>query len=176
MLLDEATAHAMIICMDVNHYPLSRQLGLVLKNAGMKLVAAESCTGGGFSQVVTRVAGSSAWFDRGFVTYSNESKAELLGVNPDTIKKYGAVSKEVAHEMAVGALKHSRADIAVSITGIAGPGGGTPEKPVGTVWIGVARKNSSCECRKVFFESGRKHVRNCAIAYALRWLMDEVTK
>ncbi|AAO90570.1 CinA family protein [Coxiella burnetii] len=158
--------------MDVNHYPLSRQLGLALKAKGLKLSAAESCTGGGFSRVITRVPGSSAWFDCSFVTYSNISKVELLGVDPQLIEKDGAVSESVAREMALGALKRSHADIAVSITGIAGPSGGTPEKPVGTVWIGIAKKGRNAVCRKTFFESGRKNVRNCAIAYALKWLIE----
>ncbi|WP_423063853.1 CinA family protein [Candidiatus Paracoxiella cheracis] len=162
--------------MDVNNYPLSRRLGLALKDAGMKLALAESCTGGGMARVITRVPGSSAWFDRGFVTYSNESKIEMLGVDPKNLEQYGAVSEQVAREMALGALKHSHADITASITGVAGPGGGTPEKPVGTVWIGVALKNGQVECRKVFFESGRKHVRVCAIAFALNWLYEEVKK
>jgi len=161
---------------DVNNYPLSRRVGLALKDAGMKLVLAESCTGGGMARVITRVPGSSAWFDRGFVTYSNESKIEMLGVNPEVLEQHGAVSEQVAREMALGALKHSNADISASITGIAGPGGGTPEKPVGTVWIGVALKGGHVECRKTFFASGRKHVRVCAIAYALNWLYEEVEK
>lgn len=162
--------------MDVNNYPLSRRLGLALKNAGIKLVLAESCTGGGMARVITRVPGSSAWFDRGFVTYSNDAKVEMLGVNPESIATHGAVSEHVAREMALGALKHSHAEISASITGVAGPGGGTLEKPVGTVWIGIALKNGHVECRKTFFESGRKHVRVCAIAYALNWLYEETEK
>lgn len=162
--------------MDVNNYPLSRRLGMALKNAGMTLALAESCTGGGMARVITRVPGSSAWFDCGFVTYSNESKIEMLGVNSESLKKYGAVSKQVAHEMALGALKHSHADISASITGVTGPGGGTLEKPVGTVWIGIAIKNGPVECRRTFFESGRKHVRVCAIAYTLNWLYEKVEK
>ena len=160
--------------MDINNYPLSRRLGLALKNAGMKLAVAESCTGGGLSRIITRVPGCSAWFDRGFVTYSNESKIEMLRVSPDSLQQYGAVSEQIAREMALGVLAHSHADISASITGIAGPSGGTPEKPVGTVWIGVALKGGNVECRKVFFESGRQHVRVCAIAYTLNWLYETV--
>lgn len=126
--------------MDVNSYPLSRQLGLILKEKGMKLAVTESCTGGGFCRVITRVPGSSSWFERGFITYSDSAKEELLEIDPQLIKREGAVSETVAREMAVGALKRSHADIALSITGIAGPSGGIPDKPVGTVWFGIAKK------------------------------------
>ena len=160
--------------MDVNNYPLSRQLGMALKAKGLKLAVAESCTGGGFCRVITRVPGSSAWFDRGFFTYSNASKEEMLGVDPKLIEQYGAVSEPVAREMALGALKNSQADVTVSITGTAGPSGGTLEKPVGTVWFGFAQKNNKCQTHKAFFESGRKHVRLCAISYALKWLLKTV--
>ncbi len=156
--------------MDVNHYPLTRELGMLLKKRGLKLAAAESCTGGAFARVITRVAGASAYFNCSLVTYSNQSKMDLLGVSANSLEKHGAVSGEVAEEMALGALKRGHADIAVSFTGVAGPDGGTPEKPVGTVWICVAQKNGKSECRKVFFESGRQNIRNCAVTYALKWL------
>lgn len=160
--------------MDINYYPLSRELGKKLKQAGMRLAVAESCTAGDLSRMITRVPGSAAWFECGFITYSNESKTSMLGVDRKLIKEHGAVSKEVAVEMAIGALNHSIADFSASITGIAGPDGGTPEKPVGTVWIAVALKNGHCEARKTLFESGRKHVRMCAATYALNWLIKEV--
>ncbi len=112
---------------------LAVELGEALKTRNLKLALAESCTGGMVAQMVTSVTGSSAWFDRGFVTYSNEAKMEMLGVSPQTLEKFGAVSEEIAVEMALGALKHSQAHIAGSITGIAGPDGGSKEKPVGTV-------------------------------------------
>lgn len=105
---------------------------------GMTLVTAESCTGGGVAQAVTRISGSSAWFDRGFVTYSNESKEEMLGVSPETLEQHGAVSEPTVREMADGALQYSRAQVALSVSGIAGPTGGTPEKPVGMVWFAWA--------------------------------------
>lgn len=162
--------------MDVNCYPLSRCLGEKLEAAGMMIAVAESCTGGDLSRVITRVPGSAAWFDRGFITYTNESKTEMLGVDAKLIKEHGAVSGEVAKAMATGVLDHSHADISAGITGIAGPSGGTPEKPVGTVWIAVALKNGHCEARRTLFESGRKHVRMSAVAYTLNWLCEEIEK
>src|SRR5690554_6953072 len=111
---------------------LAERVGRALMRAGATLVTAESCTGGWVAQAVTAIAGSSAWFDRGFVTYSNAAKSEMLGVPEALIRDHGAVSEPVARAMAEGALAHSRARAAVAITGIAGPGGGTPEKPVGT--------------------------------------------
>ncbi|MGQ0442339.1 MAG: CinA family protein [Methylophilaceae bacterium] len=119
---------------------LATKLGVVLKKRGLTLALAESCTGGMIATAITSVAGSSAWFDRGFVTYSNASKIEMLGVSANTLETYGAVSTQTALEMANGTLNNSHAQIACSITGIAGPDGGTPEKPVGTVcfaWIGT---------------------------------------
>ncbi len=117
---------------------LVKQVGKSLKSRGMLLATAESCTGGGIAQAVTRVSGSSAWFDRGFVTYSNISKEEMLGVSPETLEIYGAVSEATVREMADGALQYSRAQVALAVSGIAGPTGGTPEKPVGTVWFAWA--------------------------------------
>lgn len=104
----------------------------------MTLVTAESCTGGGVAQAVTRISGSSGWFDRGFVTYSNESKEEMLGVSPETLEQHGAVSEATVREMVAGAFEYSRASVALSVSGIAGPTGGTPEKPVGMVWFAWA--------------------------------------
>lgn len=114
---------------------LAKQVGVALKAHGMMLATAESCTGGGIAQAVTRISGSSAWFDRGFVTYSNAAKEEMLGVSPETIARHGAVSEATVREMAAGALQYSRAQVSVSVSGIAGPTGGTAEKPVGTVWF-----------------------------------------
>jgi nicotinamide-nucleotide amidase len=114
---------------------LAQQVGVALKERGMTLVTAESCTGGGVAQAVTMISGSSAWFDRGFVTYSNTAKEEVLGVSPDTLEQHGAVSEQTIREMANGALQYSRAQVAVAVSGIAGPTGGTPEKPVGMVWF-----------------------------------------
>jgi nicotinamide-nucleotide amidase len=119
---------------------LAERLGQRLLERGECLAAAESCTGGWLAQSVTAIAGSSAWFDRGFVTYSNAAKIDMLGVPENTLNRHGAVSEAVARAMAQGALAHSRADWTVAITGIAGPGGGSPEKPVGTVCFAWASK------------------------------------
>jgi nicotinamide-nucleotide amidase len=110
-----------------------------LRSRGLRLVTAESCTGGLIAAACTSLAGSSEWFERGFVTYSNEAKTELLGVSAAVIEDHGAVSEAVARAMAEGALLRSRAQVAVSVTGIAGPGGATPGKPVGTVWLATCR-------------------------------------
>jgi len=121
---------------------LAKQVGNMLKAHGMMLATAESCTGGGIAQAVTRISGSSAWFDRGFVAYSNVSKEEMLGVSPETLEKHGAVSEATVREMAEGALQYSRAQVALSVSGIAGPTGGTPEKPVGMIWFAWATSDS----------------------------------
>src|SRR3990170_5584893 len=110
---------------------LARQVGQALKRHGLMLATAESCTGGWVAQAVTSVSGSSEWFDRGFVTYSNQAKCEMLGVRPETLAAHGAVSEPTAREMATGALEHSGAGVAVAVTGVAGPTGGSPEKPGG---------------------------------------------
>lgn len=135
---------------------------------GLKLATAESCTGGMIAAALTDIAGSSAVFERGFVTYSNEAKHELLDVSFSLIDQYGAVSSEVAQAMAEGALKHSRADMAVAVTGIAGPDGGTPAKPVGTVYIAVARREGSCYVERHRFEGDRQRVREQTVVAALR--------
>lgn len=115
---------------------LVRQLAAKLTEKGWMLATAESCTGGMIAAACTDLAGSSQWFERGFVTYSNEAKTEMLGVPAEMIAKHGAVSEEVVRAMAEGALRHSRAQVSIAVTGIAGPGGGSVEKPVGTVWVG----------------------------------------
>lgn len=117
---------------------LAATLGGAMRDVGGLIVTAESCTGGLLARLLTETAGSSEWFDRGFVTYSNEAKRELLGVDAATLQAHGAVSEAVAREMASGALRHSRALLALSVTGIAGPGGAVPGKPVGTVCFGWA--------------------------------------
>ena len=115
---------------------LSEKVGRALQAQGATVTTAESCTGGWIAKAITDIAGSSAWFERGFVTYSNEAKTELLGVPAGLIATHGAVSEPVARAMALGAVAHSRAQVAVAVTGIAGPTGGTADKPVGTVWFG----------------------------------------
>jgi nicotinamide-nucleotide amidase len=121
------------------------QLGKQLLANSHTVTTAESCTGGGVAEMITSVSGSSVWFDRSFVTYSNESKQEMLGVQEATLDKFGAVSEEVAREMSAGALLLSYADISVSITGVAGPDGGTDDKPVGTIWFAWSTKTDSLE-------------------------------
>lgn len=117
---------------------LAAEVGQALRRRGWVLATAESCTGGWIAQVATAIAGSSEWFERGFVTYSNAAKQEMLGVREETLMQHGAVSEDTVREMAAGALAASRAQVAVAVSGIAGPGGGTAEKPVGTVWIAWA--------------------------------------
>ena len=119
--------------MDSELIALSESLGAACRQRRLLLATAESCTGGWAAQVITHTAGSSEWFERGFVTYANEAKVEMLGVRPETLQEFGAVSQETAAEMAVGALKNSKAMFSLAITGIAGPTGGSPGKPVGTV-------------------------------------------
>jgi nicotinamide-nucleotide amidase len=138
---------------------------------GLRIATAESCTGGLVAAALTDIAGSSDVVDRGFVTYSNEAKAELLGVPLATLKRYGAVSKQTATAMAAGALKSSRADITVSITGIAGPGGGTTQKPVGLVHFAAAKRGGRTMARKKLFGAvGRRRVRQLSVVEALKML------
>ncbi len=150
---------------------LSTRLGIALRQHGWMLTLAESCTGGWAAQTVTAIPGSSAWFERGFVTYSNAAKIEMLGVLPETIAQYGAVSEQTAREMALGALRHSHAQCAAAITGIAGPDGGTLEKPVGTVcfaWAFPAAVRTST----LHLDGTRQDIRHRSVAYALRELIE----
>jgi nicotinamide-nucleotide amidase len=145
----------------------AEQVGKRLKASGGMIVTAESCTGGWVAQELTAIAGSSAWFDRGFVTYSNEAKQEMLGVRADTLRQHGAVSEETAREMAQGALGRSRGTVALSITGIAGPTGGTAEKPVGTVCFGWATKQGAMLAERKHFPGDREAVRRQSVEYSL---------
>jgi len=139
---------------------------------GLMAATAESCTGGMVAAAITDVPGASAVFDRGFVTYSNEAKTEMLGVSPALIARYGAVSGPVARAMASGALSHSRADIAVSVTGVAGPGGGSARRPVGLVWFGLAVRGGRARLeRRVFTDADRGLVRMRATETALALLL-----
>jgi len=151
--------------------PLARQLGERLLLAGASLVTAESCTGGWIAKLVTDIPGSSAWLDRGFVTYSNESKQEMLGVSAQTLAHFGAVSEATVREMARGALERSRAGLAVAVSGIAGPGGGTPDKPVGTVWIAWGTRGGEIRARVHRFEGDREAVRRRSARAALEGLI-----
>jgi len=159
----------------MNLSSLSRRAGKALKAKGCSLVTAESCTGGWVAQEVTSVAGSSEWFERGYVTYSNAAKREALGVRKATLERHGAVSEATAREMARGALQRShkalgRRGIALSVTGIAGPGGGSPGKPVGTVCFAWAQgRKIRSETRR--YEGGRRRVREQSVAHALRGVL-----
>jgi nicotinamide-nucleotide amidase len=146
---------------------LTHRVGQLLIAQRLTLAVAESCTGGGIAETITSIAGSSQYFDRGFVTYSNLAKGEMLGVNPTTLEKYGAVSEHVAREMAEGALHNSSADITVAVTGIAGPDGGTPDKPVGTVWFAWARKGMATEVQHVNLVGDRTEIRRQAVEIAI---------
>ena len=150
---------------------LSADLGAALKARGWRVATAESCTGGGVGEAITRTAGSSAWFDRGFITYTNEAKQELLGVRAETLQTCGAVSAQTALEMARGALAASRADIAVALSGIAGPGGATPGKPVGMVCFAWATKQGVTRSETGYFSGDRTEVRRQAIVTALQGLV-----
>lgn len=145
-----------------------------LKKHGLRLVTAESCTGGLIAKTITDIPGSSAVFERGFITYSNESKEELLAVPHETLEKHGAVSAEVAACMAAGALEHSNADIALSCTGIAGPDGGTDEKPVGLVYIGLAAKNRQPESFEHRFNGDRTSIREQTCAAAVSHALERL--
>jgi nicotinamide-nucleotide amidase len=147
------------------------ELGRLLMRRELSLVTAESCTGGWLAKLVTDVPGSSAWFERGFVTYSNAAKVEMLGVREQTLKEKGAVSADTVREMAEGALAHSHADIAVAVSGIAGPDGGTPDKPVGLVWIAWARREEQAQAEQYQFAGDREAVRLQAAEIALRGLI-----
>jgi nicotinamide-nucleotide amidase len=154
------------------HQELAIRLGELLLQARMKLVSAESCTGGGLAHAVTAVAGSSRWFERGFVTYSNDAKRELLGVSAATLQDYGAVSEQTAVAMAVGALHQSHADISVAITGIAGPDGGSADKPVGTVCLAWAKGSGATRSAHVLLPGDRDAIRDQSVALALQGLLD----
>ncbi|MEO8154089.1 MAG: CinA family protein [Rhizobacter sp.] len=154
--------------MGVSEYePLVDAVGTALRARGLKLATAESCTGGLIAAACTSVAGSSDWFERGFVTYSNEAKAEMLGVPATLIAQHGAVSAEVARAMAEGALAHSPADLSVAVTGIAGPSGASPGKPVGTVWLALARRGEAAQASLLQLKGNRGEVRQQTTIHAL---------
>ena len=151
---------------------LAQQLGEALQARGLMVVTAESCTGGWVAEAITDIAGSSRWFERGFVTYSNEAKQEMLKVSAETLAHFGAVSEAVVKEMARGALDYSHAGISVAISGIAGPGGGSSEKPVGTIWFAWALKVGEEWTAQEYFPGDRKAVRQQSVERALRGLLD----
>ena len=151
--------------------PLTQNIAHALLQQQAMLCCAESCTGGGIAKTLTDQAGSSAWFDRGFVTYSNQAKQQMLGISPALLATHGAVSQAVVQAMVVGALQHSAAQFALAVTGVAGPGGGTTDKPTGTVWLAWASThgalNSSCE----HFVGDRIAVRAATVNHALRGML-----
>ena len=150
---------------------LAVQVGVTLSERSLMLAPAESCTGGLVSAALTDISGSSGWFERGFVTYSNEAKTTMIGVPAKLIRDYGAVSEEVAHAMAEGALLNSRAQVSLSITGVAGPGGGTAEKPVGMVCFGWSNRiTTRTETQR--FRGDRAQIRRQAAEHALRGLLE----
>ncbi len=151
---------------------LSTQVGAALKSHGLMLTTAESCTGGGVTQALTDISGSSAWFERGFVTYSNLSKVEMLGVRQSTLDTHGAVSEATVREMAQGALLHSKAHISLAVTGIAGPDGGTAEKPVGTVWFAWALRGGEVYAQRHHLHGDRTAVREQSVQIALQGVLD----
>jgi nicotinamide-nucleotide amidase len=153
---------------------LAERVGRILKAAKWTLATAESCTGGWVAKALTDVAGSSAWFERGLVTYSNEAKMENLGVAARVLKAHGAVSEETARQMARGALRVTGTNVAVAITGIAGPDGGTKEKPVGTVWFGIAVKSRGkvrADAQRKRFAGDREAVRRQSVEQALKMVL-----
>jgi nicotinamide-nucleotide amidase len=160
--------------MDEELHRLARTLGDKLAAAGWRLVTAESCTGGWIAKTITDIPGSSRWLEGGFVTYSNQAKQDLLAVRSDTLATHGAVSDAVVREMASGALSRSRVQVAVAVSGIAGPGGGSSDKPVGTVWLAwaIAGQAQISACR--LFHGDREAVRRQAVAEALKGLIDLV--
>jgi len=153
-------------------HALAERLGEALRERGQTLAAAESCTGGWICQAVTDIAGSSAWFDRGFVTYSNEAKQELLDVPAAVLAEHGAVSAETVRAMVAGVLRHSQADCALAVSGIAGPAGAAPGKPVGTVWFAWQQRGGECLTHRAQFDGDRRSVRGQAVATALRGVLE----
>lgn len=151
---------------------MAEDVGVRLRAARQMLVTAESCTGGWIAKIVTDIAGSSDWFDCGLVAYSYEAKQALLSVNPHTLETHGAVSRETVIEMVSGALVHSGASVAVAVTGIAGPGGGTADKPVGTVWVAWKRRGGYPQARLFHFAGDREAVRRQTVAAALGGLAE----
>jgi nicotinamide-nucleotide amidase len=152
-------------------YELAERVGAALQKQGLMLTTAESCTGGWVAEAITMVPGSSAWFERGFVTYTYISKREMLGVRPQTLEESGAVSEPTVREMAQGALAHSHAQVAVAVSGTAGPGGGTAEKPVGTVCFAWARKDGEPRTETRHFAGDREAVRRLSVVHALRGVL-----
>jgi len=152
---------------------LADRVGTALRAAGATVATAESCTGGGIAEAITRIAGSSAWFERGWVTYSNKAKCTELGVSPEVIRADGAVSEGVVHAMAKGARKRAGTDWAVAVSGVAGPDGGSPEKPVGTVWLAWSGPDG-VQTERHQFAGDREAVRHQTVLRALQSLLEQM--
>lgn len=151
---------------------LAAQIGEALRSHGMMLATAESCTGGGVAQAITDIAGSSGWFERGFITYANDAKREMLGVSEETLRQHGAVSEAAVREMAEGALRYSHAHIALAVSGIAGPSGGTADKPVGMVWFAWCIKGGACVAQLHHLSGNRAEIRAQSVRIALQGVAD----
>lgn len=168
-----------VLSLEARTFQLAADLGHELEAAGWMVVTAESCTGGAIARALTEIGGSSRWFERGFVTYSNEAKQESIGVSASSLLAYGAVSEVVAREMAQGALRHSRAQLAIAVTGVAGPSGGSVDKPVGTVCFGWATADR-VESRTIRFDGDRVRIRLqtaiLAMQVARGWLPNRATR
>ena len=157
--------------MDKKIAVLASEMAALLADKKITVAVAESCTGGGLCQALTDIPGSSAWFDRGFITYSNQAKIEMLGVSSTLLEQYGAVSFEAARAMVEGVHGQSNAELAIAITGIAGPDGGTAEKPVGTVFFGIGQKGQAVKIDKRRFKGGREEVRARSVEFVLKALL-----
>lgn len=163
----KAVAILKVIIVNDQCYTLATELGRVLGEKGLTISTAESCTGGGIAYAITSTAGSSDYFNQSYVTYSNQAKQQLLDVKAETLENYGAVSAQTVQEMAKGCLRKAAADIAIAVSGIAGPGGGSADKPVGTVWFGFAMAGDLTFTVLKQFDGDRMGIRNQAIAFAL---------
>jgi len=163
------------LCSESELHALAQTIAAMFSQRGATLVTAESCTGGWIAKILTDIAGSSSWFECGVVAYSYEAKEALLGVRPETLEQQGAVSRETVIEMVSGALARFGATVAVAVTGIAGPSGGTPDKPVGTVWIGWKRRGGYAQTELFHFDGDREAVRRQTVAAALRGIQKILT-
>lgn len=162
--------------MDKRLYDLAVEVGLALKAGGLMLVTAESCTGGWVGEAVTMVPGSSEWYERGFITYTNVAKHEMLGVANATLEKFGAVSAETVQAMVSGALAHSHAGIAIAVSGVAGPSGGSPAKPVGTVCLAWGKRDGEASAETYHFPGDREAVRRHSVERALEGVLALVSR
>ena len=167
--------HPLVIPSDVQLEALAARVATVMQRRALMLASAESCTGGWIAKTLTDLSGSSAWFEAGVVSYSNQAKISLLGVRSETLERTGAVSEETALEMVSGALNRLNVGIAVAVTGIAGPTGGTPQKPVGTVWIGWQRRGGAARAKLFHFPGDREAVRRQTVAAALEGVLETLT-